>query len=344
MENIFNFIFILIIGYIISRVFFKSIDHFDTSAPAPDLVLTSTYAPSPDYVPAPAPDYILAPAFAPAPDYILAPAFAPAPGPSPFIVAGVNMTDYTANYFSLFNSKPTLAPSTIPVSSPSFYNLDIPVASVPSKTEPLAKDTKVSVVKKINPEQDARATIGTVKFQTEFTKIYPIGTNFDPLYSNYSNLISNTSIDLLNEILAATKFKANQNSQIINFNPTLKLVKSLLVKESDVLEYGKYLVSTMNSVSSVGNSFVFVKANPIVKEQYENQLRLNFTIETIYKYPKAADPGVEITPNSFTLLLNVVMLFEKSASNPKNQSYLETFGVLGLSSLGYLAGYSKSKK
>jgi hypothetical protein len=399
MRNIFNVIFILIIGYIISKVFFNStssnkpIDHFDTLVPSPaptssleqilssapgptpGQILSPAFAPSPDLVQilspafapssgpspafAPAPDLvqILSPAFAPAPGLSpafapapglspafapapgLSPAFAPAPGPSPFMINGINMSDYTANYYSLFNRKINQGSSPSP---PSFYMFDLPFLSGPSPA-PTAQNT-ISVIKKITPEQDVRSTIGTVKFNTEFSKIYPIGTNFDPVYSNYSTLISNTSIGLLNEILAAAKFKANQNSQIINFNSGLKQVKSVLVQESDVTEYAKYLVSLMNTVSSVGNSFVFVKANPIVKEQYENQLRLNFTIETIYKYPKSANPVLEIAPSDFTLLLNVVMLFEKSYSNPTTQTYLETFGVLGLSNFGYLAGYSKSKK
>jgi len=259
------------------------------------------------------------------------------------MINGVNMIDYTANYYSLLNLKANQTTSISP--TPSFYMLNIPIpVPILSGPTPTVQDNTINVIKKTTPEQDARSTIGTVKFNTEFSKIYPIGTNFDPIYSNYSSLISNTSIQLLNEILAAAKFKANQNSQIINFNSTLKQVKSLLTQESDVLEYAKYLVSLMNTVSSVGNSFVFVKANPIIKEQYENQMRINFTIETIYKYPKSADPGVEMTPNSFTLLLNVVMIFEINYSNSKPQTYLETFGILGLSNFGYLTGYSRTKK
>ncbi len=365
MTNIFNFIFILIIGYIISNIFFnltpnnKPIDHFDTLTPAPTPDLTPapypviltpapypvilTPAPTPDLTPAPSP-VILTPApspvLAPAP-YSLAPAFAPSPGPSPFVVNGVNMTDYTANYYSLFNSKPDPTKKINNAVLPSFYMLDIPVPAL--APAPTAQETKISVAKKITPEQEARSTIGTVTFQTEFSKIYPIGTNFDPIYSNYTSLISNTSIGLLNEILAATKFKANQNSRIINFNSGLKQVKSLLIKEEDVIEYGKYLISTMNSVSSVGNSFEFVKVNPIVKEQYENQVRINFTVETLYKYPKSKNESLEIKPTDFKLLINVVLLFEKSFSNPKPETYLETASILGLSSSGYLSGYSKSK-
>lgn len=351
MRNIFNIIFILIIGYIISRVFFsndKLTDHFDTlvSVPSPGPDLSAGLVPSPapgltdlsaGLVPSPAPG--------PSPSDLITPS--PAPGPAPLMVNGVNMNNYISNYYSLLNAKQSQGQQTIStVSIPSFYMLDLlkPGQNTNPAQAPTPQNETIKVVKKTTPEQAARSEIGTVKFQTEFSKVYPIGTNFDPIYSNYSNLISNTSIGLLNDVLSAAKFKANQNSQIINFNPGLKQVKSLLTQESDILEYAKYIVSVMNTVSSIGNSFVFVKANPIVKEQYENQMRVNFTIETIYKYPKSKDIYVEIAPDSFTLLLNVVILFEKSYSNPTSQTYLETLGVIGLSNFGYLSGYSKPRK
>jgi hypothetical protein len=52
---------------------------------------------------------------------------------------------------------------------------------------------------------------------------------------------------------------------------------------------------------------------------------------------------MEISPSDFTILINVVMLFEKSLTNTNTNTYLETFSILGLSNLGFLSGYTKSK-
>jgi len=334
MENIFNIIFIFVLGYIVYNIYFlqsksksKSIDHFNVIVPSP----------SPAFAPAP----IAALELLRSPSPAFAPAFAPAPGPTPFvvnIVNGVNMDDYKKKYFSIL-AKPNawlLGNSQNKAAAPSFSLLDIPVIK--------NTDVSVNVVKKISPEQDARMNLGTVKIQTEFSKIYPIGTNFDALFDNYNNLISNTSISLLNEIFANVKAKANESSAIINFNPGFKQVKSLYIKQEDVFDYAKYFVSIMNSVATVGNSFTLIKVNPISKEQYENQLRVNFTIESKYLYPKAANSSLEIAPSDFTILINVVMLFEKSLTNSNSSTYLETFAILGLSNFGFLAGYTKSKK
>lgn len=317
MKNIFDIIFILIIGYIVYKLFFsleKTNEYFVNSGLTPTPTLTSMPIRT-TIVPGPAPG--------------------PSPSPTPglVIVNGVDMSDYTNKYYSLFSSSQT--PSLTP--APAFALLDIPA---------LAKqlDISVSYVKRITPEQDARLSVGTLKFQTEFSKIYPIGTNFDALYDNYNNLISNSSIQLLNEILSNTKFKANQNSMIINFNPGLKQVASLYIKQEDIIEYGKYLVGLMNSVATIGNSFTFVKVNPIQKEQFENQLRVSFTIETKYKYPKTNNPSLEIAPSDFTLIINTVILFEKSYTRSNTRSYLETFAVLGISNFGYLSGFTKTRK
>lgn len=195
--------------------------------------------------------------------------------------------------------------------------------------------------KKLIPENDVRISIGTTIIQTEFSKMYPIGTNFDAWYDNYNNLISNSSISLLNEIINNVKFKANQNSKIINFNPGLKQTKSLYILEEEIKPYGVYIVSLMNSVATMGNSFSLIKITPITKEQYENQLKVNFTIEVKYKYPKKAVPHLELTPSDFNLVLNVIILFEKTVFNSVPSPYLHTISLLGLSSFNFLSGYSK---
>ena len=192
-----------------------------------------------------------------------------------------------------------------------------PVQKIDIDLPKLSTDIVLDNYTKTNPstEQIARSTIGTVRSQVEYSKIYPIGINFDAQFSNYNNLLSNTSISLLNEILTNTKFKANEKSSIINFNPNLKAVQSLLVTENDVLDYGNYIVSLMNGVSVFANAFSLKKVIPIIKEQFDNQIRLNFHIEILYKYPKSKKDQVEMVPKDFTILLNAVMLFEKIATN-----------------------------
>jgi len=208
------------------------------------------------------------------------------------------------------------------------------------KTLPILPNT---TIKTITPEQLVRTELGTNKTQVEYSKMYPIGINFDIQFNNYNNLLANSSITLLNEVFINTKYKANQNSTIVNFNPGLKKVESLFLKESDILDYGKYIVSLMNSVSTIGNSFLFIKINPIVKEQFDNQIKTNFQIEIKYNYPKSdkINEQTVLTPKDFNLLVNVVMLFEKNMYNSSQNVYLETLSLIGISNYGFLAGYSK---
>ena len=193
-----------------------------------------------------------------------------------------------------------------------------------------------------SPEQLARSDIGTTKIQVEYTKMYPIGINFDAQFNNYNNLLSNTSLSLLNEIFSNTKYKANEKSTIINFNSGLKQVKSLYLTENDVIDYGNYIVILMNSVATMSNSFSLKKVIPIVKEQYENQTRLNFQIEILYNYPKSKNDKIEMIPKDFTILINAVILFEKNAINTIINTYLETLSLLGIGNYGFLGGYEKN--
>ena len=194
----------------------------------------------------------------------------------------------------------------------------------------------------------------TNKIIIDFPKFYPITTNFDPIFYNYNNLLSNTSISIINEILINTINKVNENSYIIYFNPNLKQVSSLLLLDDNVIDFAKYLISIMNSVSIIGNSFTFNKVIPVSKEQYENQVRINFHLEIIYNYPKSKNKQYDITPSDFPLTLNIVVLFEKIyqnedlffKTNQKNTTniYLETLTLMDIINSGYLPGnYTKTK-
>jgi hypothetical protein len=211
-----------------------------------------------------------------------------------------------------------------------------------TKSKGSKKSKKLSINSKQTSEQLARSDIGTIRMQVEHTKIYPIGINFDAQFNNYNNLLSNTSLSLLNEIFMNTKYKANEKSTIINFNAGLKKIQNLYLTENDVVKYANYIINLMNSVSTMNNSFSFKKVNPVSKEQFENQIKLNFQIEILYNYPKSKNIKVEIVPDDFTLLINVVMLFEKNAYNTNQNTYLETLSLIGIDNYGFLAGYSKN--
>ena len=221
--------------------------------------------------------------------------------------------------------------------------MEIPVIEI-SAPAPAAiiNESKNNIKLKQTPEQSVRSDIGTIRMQVEYSKIYPIGINFDAQFNNYNNLLSNTSLSILNEIFSNTKYKANEKSTIINFNSGLNKVNSLYLTENNVIDYGNYIVTLMNSVATMNNSFSLKKVNPIVKEQFKNQIRLNFQIEILYNYPKSKNTKVEIIPNDFTLLANVVILFEKNAINSNINTYLETLSLIGIDNYGFLAGYSKN--
>lgn len=193
-----------------------------------------------------------------------------------------------------------------------------------------------------SPEKLVRNTLGTNKIEVEYSKIYPIGINFDVQFNNYSNLLENSSINLLNEIFSNVKYKANEKSKIINFNPNLKNFRTLILLESEIIDYGKYLVTLMNSVAIMGNSFVFKKINPITKDQYENQIRINFQIEVQYNYPQLKKIRVELIPKNFTILIDVVILFDKSVNFKSQNKYLESFSLIGITNYGFLPGINKN--
>lgn len=218
----------------------------------------------------------------------------------------------------------------------------------------LSSDTIQNLITDINPNQDKINDNTPNQILINFPKFYPITTNFDPEYSNYNNLLSNTSISIINEILSNTINKANADTPIIYFNPTLKPVSSLPLIEANIDDYAQYIVSIMNSVSIINNSFTFKKAIPISKEQSENQVRINFHLEVVYNYPKSKIVQLEMTPDDFPLILNVVILFEKLYQNEDlffdtvqdktTNIYLETLTLMDITNSGYLPGnYTKNK-
>jgi len=207
-------------------------------------------------------------------------------------------------------------------------------------------ENEINEINKINEENN--------EVLIKFPKFYPISTNFDPVYNNYNNLLENSSISIINTILENTINKSNKESHIIYFNPSLKQTKHLELKEDDIIKFGIYFINIMNSIATSHNSFVFKNVYPISKEQIENQIRINFHIELIYNYPKSKKKSVNIVPNNFPLLLNVVLLFEKKYQDEddffKNKKendvsiYVQTLSLLGITNNGYLPGnYTKTQ-
>jgi hypothetical protein len=207
----------------------------------------------------------------------------------------------------------------------------------------------------INSIEAIQNKIGLNKMLIEYPKFYPIGTNFDLQFYNYNNLISGSSISIINEILESVRYKINKNNKLINYNPSLKQSIFYNITENNVINYAKEYVNIMNSISNRKNSFTFIKVIPVSKEQIENQIRLNFQIQIIYNYAKSKTNLYEIRPDNFPLMINVILLFEKMYQNEdqffKNNKkteiiniYLDTFALIGITNDGYLPGnYTKSK-
>ena len=236
-----------------------------------------------------------------------------------------------------------------------FINISFPtINEYFDNTVTLTSNTIQNLITDINPNQDKISDNVFNQILINFPKIYPITTNFDPEYSNYNNLLSNTSISIINEILSNTINKTNTNIPIIYFNPTLKPISSLPLIEANIVDFAQYIVSIMNSVSIINNSFTFKKAVPISKEQCENQVKINFHLEIIYNYPKSKISQLELTPMDFPLTLNVIILFEKlyqnedlffkTVQNKTTNIYLHTLALIDITNSGYLPGnYTKNK-
>jgi hypothetical protein len=124
------------------------------------------------------------------------------------------------------------------------------------------------------------------KLLIAFPKYYPISTNFDPVYNNYNNLLENSSISVLNNILEKTINKANENTHIIYFNPSLKQTKFLKLYEKNIINFAKYIISIMNSITEKQHSFVFKGVNPVSKEQIENHKLVvtNYYVEDAFLF------------------------------------------------------------
>ena len=213
------------------------------------------------------------------------------------------------------------------------------------------EEPKKPVVKKkdVSPLAKARELIGTQRMVIEYPTVYPISAEFQGSYHNYNNLISNGTIDKINETLDLAKEKANEKSHTIIFNKSLQPSKILILNDDEINMYSNYFVDAMNSVSVLAKTYTLKEATPVQKEQSENQVKLNFKMEVTYNYP-------EDTSKDFNIMLNVVVLFEKmfqdedrffdtKISQPKQTYiYLDTLKLMGLGESKFLPGnYTKLK-
>ena len=169
--------------------------------------------------------------------------------------------------------------------------------------------------------------------------MYPISTEHN--YDNMENLVQVGALGKINELSDALIQKTNEGTHMILFNTALRQTDPLPLNENEIIDYGKFLVNTMNEVA-IYKKYKYDGVIGVSKDQMENQVRLNFHLKMIY-----ASSDSEKLPLQF----NVVFLFEhlydddgkffdrSGKENNNTSTYLDEFRLLNLPNNGFLPGY-----
>lgn len=186
-------------------------------------------------------------------------------------------------------------------------------------------------------EESFSTNIPTKQIILNIPEVYPMTLEFE--YDNMDNIIENDTIKAINELTDIVVKNINKSQPAIIYNNDMRQVTLLKPILEESTEYGKHLVKLLNK-AAIYKYYKFVKINNISKEQIDNQMKLNFSLDLIY--------NSKITKENVPLSFNVVMLFEQLYDDdskfhnpdikPDVRSYLETFRLNGLPNRGFLPG------
>jgi hypothetical protein len=121
-------------------------------------------------------------------------------------------------------------------------------------------------------------------------------------YNNYDYAtLSNGSIQKINEIIQSVVDNNNCGGRLIMFNPGLSPIIRCEIERKEFDEYGEFLVIMMNN-NITYKCFTFVSSEPEYKIKTENQVKMQFHINVLYKHPD--NENDEIMLRFLVVLLN----------------------------------------
>lgn len=121
-------------------------------------------------------------------------------------------------------------------------------------------------------------------------------------FDNYDYAtLSNGSLQKINEIMQNVIDTNNCGARLITFNSGLSPVTKVELDKKECDEYSEFIITMMNN-NIMYKCFTFISSEPGYKVKTENQVKMQFHINALYKHPDSVND--EIMFRFLLILLN----------------------------------------
>lgn len=179
-------------------------------------------------------------------------------------------------------------------------------------------------------------------FLAKFQPYYPITTDVNPKYNNYTNSIEDNRLDVLKNALDSIRKESNNGSlEIKDFNKiNLPVIKKTLAL-SDIKSVIDFLLEKINSTLGDGYTLILDDVKDIHKYETENEVKINFRLICQFKiktfetstYNKPDYIG-NIKENQLIILSEIISKREYDTES----IYLNYIQIAGLTGGNFLPG------
>lgn len=179
-------------------------------------------------------------------------------------------------------------------------------------------------------------------FLVKFQPYYPITTEVNPKFNNYTNSIEDKRLDVLKNALDSIRKESNNGSmEIKEFNKiNLPVIKKNLVL-GDVKSVIDFLLEKINSILGESYTLILDDVKDIHKYETENEVKINFRLICQFKiktlenstYVKNDDIG-NIKENQLVILSEIISKREYDTES----IYLNYIQIAGLTGGNFLPG------
>ncbi len=179
-------------------------------------------------------------------------------------------------------------------------------------------------------------------FLAKFQPYYPITTDVNPRFNNYTNSVEDNRLDVLKNALDSIRKESNNGSlEIKDFNKiNLPVIKKTLVL-SDIKSVIDFLLEKINSTLGDGYTLILDDVKDIHKYETENEVKINFRLICQFKiktlenstYNKPDYIG-NIKENQLIILSEIISKREYDTES----IYLNYIQIAGLTGGNFLPG------
>ena len=179
-------------------------------------------------------------------------------------------------------------------------------------------------------------------FLVKFQPYYPITTEVNPKFNNYTNSIEDRRLDVLKNALDSIRKESNDGSlEIKEFNKiNLPVIKKSLIL-TDIKSIVDFLLDKINSILGDSYSLILDDVKDIHKYETENEVKINFRLICKFKIKTLENSTYKKFTNTETDKDNQLIILTEIISKREYDSesiYLNYIQIAGLTGGNFLPG------